>query len=418
MPVRGEGSYEELPARRKAEAFTVSFGGGGGGGAAPTERKRTGSRPATPRQFLKKGEGVGALGTSGGGGSPTGGGSPVAGKNRADLRNAIQSFKKQSRMDKFSDAMVVVPTKPPPPEGNSNNNNRRTSSPSFRREDSEEYEYLDDRPPQTTTRFEDRRERDRDPPRQRQSYDEDNDDDDDDDALLFGHRRAQRGNQRGNGGGGGGGGGGGNTRLQQTLPQHRPREDDDFSDSELYEERRDDEVWNGTPTKRRGSRRQPRDHPGRDPANPRDEEYGRMWEEKLKELDNVVNMYSRQADSLRKKEEHFERSRQLSNQQAQTELEERASADIKKLRRERQVLQERCRSLSAAQPQARKDREELEQLQDELALLKEEWKQKEYRYKSQVDRLQKQVKELQAKSGQLSSTLKQSQMAKLEAQQV
>ncbi|KAJ9467383.1 hypothetical protein DIPPA_52985 [Diplonema papillatum] len=490
------------PPRRKAEAFTVSFGNSG---PLPTKKEAH----KGPRKFLKKGDGVSALGnvtlnTA----SPRDGsrdGSPPTAKKRHELRSAIQSFKNRSasQHDKFSDVLVAVPSRPPPPShgdytaksnlhGSSRDRIQLSRSPADARASSAHLnlqdDYIDSHGDESDVHRnghssgnlnnhslrqvnsaslaypggQDAHYNDLNPPLTFDSEDDDGETVPDFDATQHSSHAApssttfragrvarvssrdytatangqtgprsrslpvsRRGSARSSGG----------YRTSNPPPtkrvQRRNRRDGDYSDDMDYDDDpanssmahmeeefsphdssgpMNDSAWDGTMTvspRKRGSNN----------ATRHDDEYGRLWEEKLQELDAVVSMYSKKADDLRKREQAMNRARQLADEQAYVEAEERTAADLKKLRKERQVLQDRCRSLTASQPQARKDREELEQLQDELILLKDEWSQKENRYKASVDRLQKQLKEMQQRNTQLNNVLKQSQLENLQQQQ-
>eukprot|EP01063_Lacrimia_lanifica_P015216 TRINITY_DN22029_c0_g1_i1.p1 TRINITY_DN22029_c0_g1~~TRINITY_DN22029_c0_g1_i1.p1 ORF type:complete len:836 (+),score=250.96 TRINITY_DN22029_c0_g1_i1:90-2597(+) len=483
---------------RGGEAFTVSFGGG-----PPEKKKGGGSRPNTPRQFLKRGEGQTAAAAAP---SPREADSdkatsPSAGQpsKRTELRSAIQGFRKQNRLDKFSDAMVAVPAKPPPPptapsnppssardypsrvddppsassaagRGRGNHPpapNGRTGTHDY----SHEPEYLQEVDGRGGGGGGGHHSNPHNPP-----IDYESDDFEDDMRYTNTTARPTRGGAPARGPRDAPGRSAGNATSTsvdfnkyddidpaQTLhprtkppmnggygsagrdivdgrPMRRHRHDDDFSDdlgSREGAESDDDRDFRRGGYEGGRPRRSPRRERERDrtweeaPQRPpsrgdgplshreraREEQYGRMWEQKLQELDAVVSMYSRQADHLRKKEMSYERSREQADRKAQQELEERTADELKRLRKERQHLQDRCRALTAAQPQARKDREELEQLQDELALLKDEYGQKEHRYRTTIDRLQKQLKDAKGRNSQLAQSLKQAQMDKLQQEQ-
>eukprot|EP00755_Sulcionema_specki_P015778 Sspe_Gene.60320::Locus_33232_Transcript_1_1_Confidence_1.000_Length_908::g.60320::m.60320 len=129
MPLHSAGEHDRPI--RKAEAFTVSFGN--------ADRKPAKKERKDPHSFLRKGEGVGALGPRHGSGgnplqpqhssnTPTGQ-RQSSSRSRHQLRSAIETFKKQgiSNQDKFSSAMVVLPSKPPPPPSPTPANDRSTS---------------------------------------------------------------------------------------------------------------------------------------------------------------------------------------------------------------------------------------------------------------------------------------------------
>ncbi|QDZ25909.1 putative T-complex protein [Chloropicon primus] len=140
-----------------------------------------------------------------------------------------------------------------------------------------------------------------------------------------------------------------------------------------------------------------------------DEEIKKVVEER-KKFKRMQTDYKKRVSSLEQAEQEFDRRREAEIENIQV-MKEKAE---KKIKRDKRVLDQQSRTLLSKLP-SKKDREEIQQLEEQLEKEKAAHKRKERTHKMNEDRLRRQVAELTKRNEELKDEIRRLEKRQLEA---